>query len=454
MPLTENLASAQIAEMSGKKKLILAAFLFIVCAVFLAWQLMPKPRTFVSPKGYVITFEGYDFSTNKTEYRLPRTLLDHRFLRVFAEPIRKHIPRPNTTRIYTRPTFPGEPILSCAFSFTAPSPEDAWFGRVVVADEFGNEYDPVGQSAASVGDNPTYWATEIPAFPRRGRTLTLKLKRNDEVIGEFNIPNPAAGKYPQWSASAVPVTTNSGDLEVKLVDFATEFPRGYSGENFPATRCAFEFLQHGVASTNWTLLSAEIFDATGNHWYPGWYPQRVQFHGRTLHARFFGALWPGEDAWKLRVGFQQQAGFSDDDLIRFDDLPVPVAAEVIHPKLVHEQPDARLELLGLFGPEVSRQQADGVFRNINPRFGMMTVAFKARLAEYQRSFRFIGLYDENGREIPIFDVTSHALGTREETYVPYVLHVKIPPGVKKLSIVCALPKTRVVEFLAKPTHGK
>ena len=109
---------------------------------------------------------------------------------------------------------------------------------------------------------------------------------------------------------------------MKLTDFAVERPEEY-GETFPATRCGFQIFQDGNPTTNWIPQKAEIFDATGNHWSPFWYKERAHFADSIFHIRFFGALWPGEEAWKLRVSFQKNAGFSDGELIRFE-LPVPI----------------------------------------------------------------------------------------------------------------------------------
>src|SRR6185436_11789576 len=107
-------------------------------------------------------------------------------------------------------------------------------------------FDPVGQGGANtIGGIPAFYLGEVPVFPRRGRTLNLKLKQNAEPIAEFQIPNPAYREYPQWIPSNLPISAKSGDLEVTLTDFASERPKEY-GATFPATRCGFQFRYDGV----------------------------------------------------------------------------------------------------------------------------------------------------------------------------------------------------------------
>src|SRR5206468_1932416 len=175
--------------------------------------------------------------------------------------------------------------------------------RVVVLDDHGQEFDPAVQD---VNVNSGYWATEIRAFPRRGRELRLRLMDNTSSLGEIRIPNPARGSYPQWRPQTLPVSSDHG-LEISLMGFrsyqsgaATFTKQGV----YPRTQCSFRVRENGRESTAWLPLSFEISDATGNHWWPLRDSLLEGVDGTEIRAGFLGALWPGEKAWKLVVEFK------------------------------------------------------------------------------------------------------------------------------------------------------
>ena len=127
-------------------------------------------RVVRSPNGCVVRLEGYHFQAANVRYDLPRG---------FLPKLGKLIPAglkarfnwltPTITTIAT-PRFPGEPVLSAAFSVhESPGSQGSFSaGRIVVSDENGQEFDPAGQQSFST----PYWATEVEAFPRRGKNCT------------------------------------------------------------------------------------------------------------------------------------------------------------------------------------------------------------------------------------------------------------------------------------------
>jgi len=136
--------------------------------------------------------------------------------------------------------------------------------------------------------------------------------------------------------------------------------------------------------------------------------------------------------------------------LRFEGMEVPEGADVVRPKLVHEEADGRVEMLGLFGPNADRDLTRKVFLNIYPQFGVVTVALKVELAKHERAFSLVGVYDEKGVPMELKEVTPGPLEAREESYLPVLVRFKPRAEVKKVSLVCAMPKSRRVEFLAKP----
>jgi len=124
--------------------------------------------------------------------------------------------RPVVTTVAT-PTFPGEPVLSAAFSIRAPSGSTD-FGalRMIVLDDRGEAFDPAVQD---MNVHSGYWVTEMRVFPRRGRELRLRLTGQDNSFAEIRIPNPAQGQYPQWKAQPLPVNASDHGLEISLMKF-------------------------------------------------------------------------------------------------------------------------------------------------------------------------------------------------------------------------------------------
>ena len=388
------------------KGVVIAGVVILVGFLAVVWWVMPRPVQMVGPNGSLMTLEEYYFSTNTVQYHFPKSLFDEKIFQLVPKVIRGRFERPVTKRIYSKPLYPGEPRLSCGVSVTVTNEAEGWWGRLVVADEHGNEFDPVGQSGAgNAGENPVFEVFEVPAFPRRGQLLKLKLKRDAETYAEFEVPNPERGKYPQWKAAKLPVSASAGDLKAALVDFVSEHPKVYSGESFPNTSCVFELVQGGAVTTNWIPLSAEIWDATGNHWSPWLNHERVKFEDGKLRLSFHGALWAGEDAWKLQMVFRQFAAFAEEELLRFEGLEVPEGADMVRPKLVHAEAEGRVEMLGLFGPNADRDLTRKIFLNIYPQFGVVTVALKVELAKHERAFSLVGVYDEKGVPMELKEVT-------------------------------------------------
>src|SRR5688500_128693 len=95
----------------------------------------------VMPSGYATRLEGYDFSTNRVEYRLPKSIADHKLVRALPKAVRQWLPlsKPQM-RTFTRPPFPDEPVLSAAFTIHLPASANAPALRIVSADENGNEF--------------------------------------------------------------------------------------------------------------------------------------------------------------------------------------------------------------------------------------------------------------------------------------------------------------------------
>jgi hypothetical protein len=212
-----------------------------------------------------------------------------------------------TTTIIAVPHFPGEAVLSAAFSVQEPPGSPGSFGcRVVVSDDGGQEFDPAVHDSML---NSRYSATELQAFPRRGKELHLRLMENANVVAEFTIPNPAPGSHPTWTSKPLPIVVKDDELDVSLVKFRSYQPGAAAFTKigiYPRTQCTFRVREDGHDSISWRPVGIEISDATGNHW-RGWEWRLDGANDHEIPFGFFGALWPQEDAWKLRVEFRRDA---------------------------------------------------------------------------------------------------------------------------------------------------
>lgn len=270
------------------------AFVMVLLVLIAIWWIAPKlnqkSRSVRTPSGTVIKLEGCKFQSGTVRYDLPNRPLARMLSKVLPKPAKERFSwlRPEST-VVVRPSFPNEPLFSVAFSSWDASGNWRQTGtKLVVLDDRGNVFDP-----GIYDGNGTVF--EALAFPHRGRELRLRLMDGDNPIAEFRIPNPCPGPHPVWKAQNMPVVATNAGLEISLESFVSETTRH-------RTRCVFRVWENGKESTAWLPAVFEISDATGNHWRPISHPL-PSVNGRVA-AYCLGALWPEEEAWKLRVEFK------------------------------------------------------------------------------------------------------------------------------------------------------
>lgn len=240
--------------------------------------------------GSIVRLERYEFRSETVRYHQAEQPMAQAVWNSLPKDAKKKINPPGATAFVT-PDFPNEPVLSAAFSAHDASGkrQDGAGTRIVVLDDRGQRFDAVMNSAGSSG------VFEAVAFPRRGRQLTLRLMDGEKLLADFKIANPCPGSHPVWKATRVGVITN-GTLEVSMEKFVADVAR-------QRTRCTFRVRERGQDSSAYRLARFEISDATGNHW-RALLEQPAQATNGWITATLFGALWPEEEAWKLRVEFR------------------------------------------------------------------------------------------------------------------------------------------------------
>jgi hypothetical protein len=194
------------------------------------------------------------------------------------------------------------------------------------------------QTQSQIKNGVNVLGFQLDAFPRRARKIYLRImsngQRGQQVSKEqFVVSNPARGPFPKWTPEPLPDTQSDGDLDATL----TRFNYGVRGFGFngggrlkddpmnKAVLAAFRTEQKGVVATNWQVIRIETSDATGNHSSGNsWSNQRE--NDESVMTYQWG-LWPDEPAWKLRVEFSKQSGFSDDELWSVTNVPVNAGSQ-------------------------------------------------------------------------------------------------------------------------------
>jgi len=409
-------------------------------------------RVVTSASGQRVKLEAWHFKAAPVRYDLPNRPWARRFEKWLPNPVKQRMGllRPVVTAFAT-PNFPGEPVLSAAFSIRDPSGStDLGALRVIVLDDRGEAFDPAVQNLIA---NSGYWVTEMRAFPRRGRELRLRLTGQDNSFAELRIPNPAQGQYPQWKAQPLPVNASDHGLEISLMRFRS-YQSGAATFTkpgvYPRTQCSFRVRENGRDSTAWLPLSFEISDATGNHWWPLRDSLLEGVDGTEIRAGFLGALWPGEKAWKLVVEFKHVADFPANELLRIESIPIPGPEEMLQPQSSYEVNGATVDVASIIGANVS---FDRIVRlNARRLRDCFTVLVKGRILSQGRRLTFVEAKDEHGRIVKLKGTASDPgqISGQSPDLLPYSLNFQALPDARELTLVLAVSQSRFLEFLAQP----
>lgn len=296
---------SRISSIPRRLKVLGVVVLFLVLiAIGIALKLHQEVRFARSPGGDVIKLEGYAFRPGNVPYDLPNRPITRVLAKMFPATAKRRAAwlRPDAT-VFATASFPNEPLLSAAFSSRDRSGKPQPAGtRIVVSDDRGQTFDSVLNYLGNGG------VFEAMAFPRRGHKLRLSLMDGEKAVAEFRIANPCPGPHPIWKPQYVPVAVTNGALEISLEKFVADVTHR-------RTRCIFRVREHEQESAAYLPVAFEISDATGNHWRPAVDPPVQETNG-WVSGSFLGALWPDEEAWKLRVEFKPADKGSKDQIVR------------------------------------------------------------------------------------------------------------------------------------------
>ena len=172
--------------------------------------------------------------------------------------------------------------------------------------------------------------------------------------------------------------------------------------------------------------------------------------GIEVLAGFLGALWPGEDAWKLKVEFRRTGDFPDNELLRIDHLPIPGTQEILRPQTAYEANGATVEIAAVIGARVPWERI--VRFNARRTRDCITALINGRILSQGRRVSFVEAKDENGRMVRLEGASYEPgrIAGQSPDLLPYSFNFKPPPAARELTLTLAVSRSRFVEFLAKP----
>ena len=450
----------------GKKRAWLALALVAVAAVIAVWWTARNrvpPVILTLPDGQQFRFVGVTYGTKNTPpiflARLAEWLPTN-----LAKYVRSHagtrLNQPTPTIVLSEPQYV---VWFQRTGSNAVPANSTQMLQALVSDELGAEG---GQSSADAFASATIWANlTFSVVPRRSRIIQLKFYpipvTNSQAVAQVRFPNPFYGHYPQWRSEPLPAVKQVGDLEVRLENFATgvaqrELPRvlgnGRQGVNFrPAHEGEyavpyFDVLARSTRDTNeaWVVQAYELSDATGNvlsrplSSSPGNWASPVTLMGEY---RFVlpGTLWPGENAWRLKLELKRKAGFPPEDVTTFGKVPVPAAGTISTTPIMNMAGGMRVVLTKFGG--------NGAII----AYGLTTQIGGAEIE--------VELPDHpEGVTVDLVKLTTDAgdeLKATRNDWSPFghIFHLPaIPTNAKTVDLTLVVQKTRTVEFLVKPPN--
>lgn len=327
-----------------------------------------------------------------------------------------------------------------------------------ITDEDGNRF--IGNTRdgmLSSGNSDVVRVWIVSDLPRRTRKLYLEplVFLSDGTwtnIGPFQIANPFFGRFPQWKPEPLPQTRTNDDLAailVKLISGSSTSRIAHGAPASPAnprsTRMEFSFGESGRPVDHYRIHLLTISDATGNKWSPyldinagraGWTSNGV--------AEFVGALWPGEDAWKIELQALRSAEFASNEVWNVPPIPLPNAQ--LHDDLANrfEVDGGSVRLANILAPGVEvTNHWQWIVRYWGQESSVFGLGVQFDEPMKDRRLVVVQATDQAGKE---FRLVEH----RGADYPQQALFLQSPPAATELHLKLAFPRLRKFEFLARP----
>jgi hypothetical protein len=317
--------------------------------------------------------------------------------------------------------------------------------RAVVFDEHGCA-SPLGRLSFRqyLHSSARLEAWEVLAYPRRGKTVGLRLEQRDAAGGwtpitEFTVPNPTSPPSPKdipaWTPEPLPISKQEGDLAFTLTGLTTGIspgdPASAAAGDRTWTRATFRVSRNGQPGPEWEPVGLTVSDATGNRFEPPALLQR-RADGES-HLSFLGLLWAEEPTWKLQVRFAPTALLPPEQLwtVRRVSGIARRAAWTVNRQGITLKVGGIADANEVSSGGELTQDTPSVYVQVSP------AAAGERLILLRAT-------DAQGRAIPTGHPHPHGPGS-------YSIGLQLPPGFKSAELTFALPETRTVEFIARPS---
>jgi len=178
----------------------------------------------------------------------------------------------------------------------------------------------------------------LDAYPRWDRKIMLRVlsygNGGQRISKEhFVVSNPSRRSFAKWPVEPLPDSQSDGDLTVTLNKLVAGAQLPYNrGNGVPkndsynkGVQLDFDIQQNGQTATNWSPVRVVTSDAAGNS-------LQVRINPNYQNGQSSGyfcqqGLWPDEPAWKLRVEFSRQSGFSDDEIWSVTNLQINAGSQ-------------------------------------------------------------------------------------------------------------------------------
>ena len=328
-----------------------------------------------------------------------------------------------------------------------------------VFDDQGNDFDSqFGMEMQVPGTDLNGWGFSM--FPRRRPRLGVRFLAAGPNSGwtnvaEFQVPNPLYGNFPQWTPEPLPLTMHDGSLAITLEEFSTglretppvapvQSPQSSPRFEPGRTRAKFSFSENGTALKNWKIQTLSVTDATGNEWSPNFgraFPNPNWITNGTVEFR--GRLWPGENAWKLRIEAVSTGGTDSNDVWEVP-LALPKAGTVADLTNRWERDGVQVQLAALGSPAT---ELPGEFRGVAAKVaetnGVYALAWKMGTVALGRGVKMTGGWDEKGREVLVVRESDAETTNHVACFRP-------GEGATVARLRLAITRKHFAEFIARP----
>jgi hypothetical protein len=452
-----------------KLKIVLGslALVLVIGAVAVSIWWMMRPQVIIFSDDSKVTLLGVDYGKHHVPPTVKATATATTATPPAARPVRRGGPFTTTNDtlvVWVRQEYDAQ--QSHNFQYFIYDPAGVACAQNVM----------VNYATASHQQGNEVVGVQFPAFPRREGKLVLRVLENgngDQEMSDkkFVIANPARGPFPAWTSELPPITQEDGNLSVTLTKLVCGADTGITRDSDnpddavnKGVLAAFKVSQDGKPTADWLPVTIDTSDATGN--YVNGRVFGTQRQDDAIEAPYQFGLWPDEPAWKLRVQFAKQSGYTDDEMMKVQNIPVEPGRRQdfnrvvrrVNGVVVSTAPAATVTNTGFAEGDINgyhvkvfqAKQFTDVPANSQPNGGIQ-VQFSPPLPPMTMGTMgarpiLQTITDDQGQNVRRYGYSSSSDG--KSTTFNYTLGDMA--GVKSLNLTIVLAKNRFVEFTAKP----